>query len=176
VEIGWIAWGVGVLAGLGAKFGAEGTAGKEVGVAAAVVALAGIALGKLAAVSLAVSGAISGGLSEEFLISYVADVVAEESAAEGHEFSWPSRDTEYPERAEHYPRDVWSEAERRWADTPARDRESFRAELLQEREAMAGEVMKAGFFESWAAMDLLFVLLAVSSAFKIAQGTPVRLT
>jgi hypothetical protein len=173
-EVGWIAWGVGVLAGLGAKLGADGQGGKELGVAAAGIALAGIALGKFAAVSIAVSGALSEGVPEEVLISYVADAVAEESLAQGGELAWPVRETEVPDRKEHYPAGIWSEAERRWGETPEEERQAFRAGIDAGFREHAGEMRTAGFLHSFSPMDLLFAFLAVSSAFKIAQGAPLR--
>lgn len=183
-EIGWIAWGVGVAAGYGAaRFGER--LDWTTGAAAAGIAVLSIALGKFAAVHLVVDDAIaeltSGpeGITDELAISYVADDVAMAFHDEGRRLDWPGgAEPTNPSTQAEYPRDVWGEAARVWSELSPQERSEFKSEIAGGMQANAATIrdgaVQAGFRESFGALDVLFVLLAVGSAYKLGSGAAAK--
>lgn len=179
-EIGWIAWGVGVLSGLGAAAGARGSAGTGTGLLAAVVALAAVGAGKLAVVELHMQNDqdlnLAGEFTNEVLMSYVADLVAEQWEEDGVAIDWPplpeNQWMRWSERD--YPPDLWADALAYWDEhTPkqqAEVREYYRKEheeSVRQVEQAYAEYQNQGMFS---AFDALWILLAVASAFGIGRG------
>ena len=179
-EIGWIAWGIGAACGFGAaRLGSD--LDWTTGAAAAGIAVLSIALGKFAAVHLVVNDAVSqmaAGtvvVEDELAISYVADEVVAARYDEGQAVDWPGGVVpSNPSSEAESPRDVWAEAVAVWNDLPASEREAFKAELARDMQANAElireQAVQAGFRESFGAFDLLFVFLAVGSAYKLGSG------
>lgn len=179
-EIGWIAWGVGVASGFGAaKFGER--LDWATGAAAAGIAVLSIALGKYATVHLVVDDALAQitageqGISDEFAISYVADEVVAAWHQEDRELDWPGGvEPSNPSTQAEYPADVWSEAVAAWSGLSAQEQSDFKREISggmqQNAAAIREHAVQAGFRESFGALDLLFVFLAVGSAYKLGSG------
>lgn len=179
-EIGWIAWGIGVACGFGAaKLGDD--LDWSTGAAAAGIAVLSIAVGKYAAVHLVVNDAIqeiaSGEavVDEELAISYVADEFVMAYYAEGRPVNWPGGvEPMNPTMQSEYPRDVWADAVAAWNELTPQDRADFKAELARDMQANADLIrdgaVQAGFRESFGALDLLFLFLAVGSAYKLGSG------
>jgi len=177
-EVGWIAWGVGILAGIGAKLGADepevGT-----GVMAAVVAVVSICAAKYAVVSIGVDGMLDevdmSQMTDEFTLSFLADDVIAQWEAEGREFDWPPEATSARESERDYPPEAWALAVERWNGLEAAgkqaEKEAIFADWRAGAEVMAAEFKTAGFKESFAGMDIVFALLAIVTAFKIGAGT-----
>ncbi len=182
VEIGWIAWGVGLLVGVGVKLAAsDRQLTPAFGVAAALIAVLSVAAGKYIAVGMAVDQAIrevaSGdpAIDEEIAISCVADQVVAEYAEEGRSVRWPGgREPQNPIAQADYPSDVWAEAVDRWGQSTPQERaeiqnflrDNFQANVAASR----AQIQQAGFRESFGALDILFLALAVATAYKIAGG------
>jgi hypothetical protein len=183
-EIGWIAWGVGVAAGFGAaKLGDR--LDWTTGAAAAGIAVLSIALGKFAAVHLVVDDAMAeltsgpAGVTDEFAISYVADEVVVAFHQEGRNLAWPGgAEPSNPASQAEYPADVWSEATRAWSELTPEQRADFKAEIADGMQANAAVIresaVQAGFQESFGALDVLFVLLAIGSAYKLGSGAQAK--
>jgi hypothetical protein len=191
LESGWVAWGVGGLAGFGVAVGSGGVGGSLYGILAVLIALGSICLGKFSAVrfSLAdVEGTVMKQFEDDlrknhnnddsFLLS-VADAIAEEWVAAGKTPKWPnSKAAEDREEPSDYPADLLKEAKARWAGLDAGEREAlkqsiearYRANLEGAVTAMRGEISSEGFFASWGAFDLLFVVLAIATSFRIGAG------
>ncbi|HVS18453.1 MAG TPA: hypothetical protein VMT18_07630 [Planctomycetota bacterium] len=179
-EIGWIAWGIGVACGFGAaKFGDQ--LDWSTGAAAAGIAVLSIALGKYAAVQLVVDDAVaeiaSGQveIDEELAVSYVADEVVAAFHAEQRPVNWPGGvEPSNPTMQSEYPRDVWAEAQRAWNELTPQERATFKADLARDLQANAelfrDGAVQAGFRESFGALDVLFLFLAVGSAYKLGSG------
>jgi hypothetical protein len=186
LEYGWVAWGVGVLVGIGVAAGARGSTGTITGVLAVVIATASVLAGKFAAVSLAfdkVGGQVAERLqfTEEMAIGSVAQEVVEEWKAAGKRLDWPAgmdpRSASSASSEAEFPKDVWSEARRRWAARP----EDWRRQFLAARE----EAMKAefaafmhsakgeGFLADFTLFDVLWFILAVASAYAVGSGAGV---
>ncbi|MEO1007405.1 MAG: hypothetical protein AAFX79_02455 [Planctomycetota bacterium] len=182
-EIGWIAWGVGVLCGIGAVAGSGGRTGDGTGILAAVVALAAIAGGKLAAWEVSYSDAEQMFETTEFdddiLMSLIADDVAQQYMEEGIEIDWPVGMTyEDAWLEEDYPADLWDDAMARWESSSPADqqiiREAYRNKFEEDREAVRA-AMREIFTETrnenfLSGFDALWILFAVMSAFGIGRG------
>lgn len=179
-EVGWIAWGVGGLVGLGCAWGG----GRPLGAIAVVVTLVSIVAGKYAAVELSIRREF--GNQEEVLqsvltdlrkdgvvVSYLADEIIVQREAQGETIQWPSG--VIPEQADQpsdYPPAIWSEATSKWDGMPTQEREQYR-DQLEERirtdvQTFFSDISTFGFRNSFGVMDLLFFGLAVATAFKIA--------
>ena len=115
------------------------------------------------------------GVSDEFAISYVADEVVLAFQQEGRALNWPGGvEPSNPSSEAEYPRDVWGEAETAWTDLTPEERADFKTELTSGMQANADTIrehaVQAGFRESFGALDLLFVFLAIGSAYKLGSG------
>lgn len=186
-EIGWIAWGVGGLVGLGVAAGWRG-GGAPAGLLAVLLALASILAGRYAAVQLMVKKELGSEAQvmeqlraelddPEYLLSYVADDVVDEYHADGKAVNWPSGvDPEEAAERSDYPPDVWADAQARWNAMTSQERTEYRRELedwlaanmegaLEEFQSYAA---REGFFQSFDVIDIVFFLLAIVTAFKVA--------
>ena len=181
-EIGYVAWGVGALVGFGCVLGAR-SGSPALGVMAVVITLVSIVAGKYAAVKFSVQNELSSEVlqnalneleDDEVVISYLADEIVTEQEALGRDIEWPNGvDPEEATRESDYPRDIWKQATRQWNDKSLEEQDDYRAQIADHIEANIQVIMnivsKAGFMESFGVMDILFFLLAVSTAFKIAS-------
>lgn len=188
-EIGWIAWGVGGLVGLGCVWGSQGS-GRALGVAAVVITLLSILAGKYAAVELSIrreigsqeevlQSAVAELQKDEVVISYLADEIVEERQSQGETIQWPAGvNPEEASQQSDYPVAVWSEAASKWEGMPTQEREQYREQLKEHVrtnvQAFFSNISSYGFRSSFGVMDLLFFGLAVATAFKIAtnESTP----
>lgn len=182
-EIGWIAWGIGGLVGLGCVKGAKG-GGVPVAVIAVAITILSLVGGKYAAIEFVLAGevgnkdefiqtAIDELDDEELVISYLADEIVELRSSRGETVEWPEgvNPVEATEQAD-YPPDIWVEAEAEWQQMTAEDRATYRDGLSEQIRvnvnAWYEEVSMIGFMDSFGLMDLIFFGLAVVTAFQIA--------
>lgn len=179
-EIGWIAWGIGLLVGFAVRLaaGAE-TEGFVPGVLAAVIAVAAIAGGKFATVHFLIereaASALDDAIVDNDAIVSIADEVVAEFEEKGQAVNWPAgQDVLIADEPGDYPPDIWAEATKRYQAIPAVDREQQKKSIAQAREAAIGimksELRSQVFAESFSAMDILFFLLAIVTAFKLGSG------
>lgn len=181
VELGWIAWGVGVLVGLGVRLGAAGDTGPATGLIAAVIAAASVAGGKYATIMVLADDATAAvnseidQLSDEAIFGFLVDEVVVEFEAQGRKLDWPEgMNIELAREEADYPKDVWAEAKARWerADEAWRNeyRQYARAKLKHEFQQVVGELRDQTFLESFEVIDIVFFLFAVISAYGIGAG------
>lgn len=183
LEIGWLAWGVGLLVGVAVVFGNEGEKSKAAGTAAAIIAALSVIVGKYTAVQAFASEtdemvAETRQLiqdNDEYVISYLADEVVAEYEMEGRELHWPGDTLPMEAVAEtDYPADVWATAEARWDSMGPAGQEEFRAQTattFEETAAMFQDMLvEEGFRSSFSGIDFLFFGLAVVTAYQIAAG------
>jgi hypothetical protein len=122
--------------------------------------------------------------SEEFVLSYVADDIANEFADAGSELVWPDGvDPDNAVEAAHFPPDVWAEAEARWATWDDRRRDIYmrerRSGVKLSVEANIKEIragMTAGSFtESFSPIVFLLsaLALALSALVSLRRRLPV---
>lgn len=179
-EVGWIAWGVGFLAGLGVRLAAQEEDGWMPGAAATAAAVVSVLLAKYAVVVLAVNAAL-GELSDfrvtdvDTMIAVQAQEVVEEFEEAGRKVNWPPEtDSEDATIEEQYPPDVWAEAKKRWNQLPPREQQA-RTKAYEERVAetlgqLKAEIRSKAFSESFSPWDLLWFGLAAVTAFKLGSG------
>jgi hypothetical protein len=195
LEIGWIAWGIGVLVGIGVRVvGSQevatfdkvqrrmvrsrvGAEGPVAGAVASVLAVVSVLAGKYALVHLFLAAPVSsleGYLEDDTMISSFADEIVVERESRGQEVSWPQgvAPEEAYERAD-YPPDIWAEAESRWNALPEEERASLKkaqAELIGVAlENMEG-AQSAMFLSSFGVFDLLWFGLAAVTAFRLGAS------
>lgn len=185
-EVGYIAIGVGFLAGVGLRYftaKAEIEESAAQGVAAAVIALACVMVGKFGVAFLAVEDAkkeVAVEIAktpigdEQMIYRHAGDIAAERDKA-GNPVKEPSEAILFDDDIKNdYPKDVWAEAERRWQATPAADRQAAIQKATEDRNeffnAMVPDAMSV-FKDSFAFWDLLWVFFAVGTAYKIGAGT-----
>ncbi len=195
LEIGWIAWGIGVLVGIGVRLvGTQevatfdkvqrrmvrsrvGAEGPLAGAVAAVMAVVSVLAGKYALVHLFLStpaASIEEYLVDDAMISSIADQIVIEYQSEGKPLAWPEgvNPEEAYERAD-YPPSIWSEAESRWNAVPEEERDNLKraqAELIGEALENIEGVERVWFLSAFGAFDLLWFGLAAVTAFKLGAS------
>lgn len=125
LEVGWLAWGIGVLAGTAVFVGSGRNGDASLGILAVLLALAGILVGKWGVAYVSVQAFLN---SDDGPISAVADQVIYERMQAGQR--WPIAGAKSPDAAESvadmYPPTVWSEALERWFALTESERQLLR--------------------------------------------------
>lgn len=184
-EIGWVAWGIGALVGCAVNVCSRGHEGSLPGMAAAAIAVLSIVLGKYLAVVMIFWNAESTAgidatmidVDESDMIAEVADTIVDEREQQGRPVQWPDDDDFDPDPEKFpmgYPADVWQEATGRWNARPQAERD---AELDERRSsqqemftAFTGAIRWEIFKASFGPLDVLWILLAVSTAYRLGSG------
>ena len=188
-ELGWIAWGVGVLVGLAIRFAAEDVVGWMPGILAVGIALLSILCGKYLAVRLVVANEFAGihdvldHLEPEFAKVELGNEVVAEYEAKKKKLNWPKKtrlltaETSGPQMASEFPADVWKETNRRWDTLKSEEKERRMAVAKQnlDKRIDAGRrsAVARGFDNTFTPFDALWFLLAAGTAFRIGSGTVV---
>lgn len=165
LESGWIAWGVGLLAGVG--MACMGGRGMGAGLLASVVAIGAIVGGKYATVHLEVNDYVDsiGEFTEADAKSYMAGELMDEYIRHG-------RTVEYDDDG-NYPAEVWDDANAQWAAMSQTERHQYtldtRAKVSREIQDSKGTLEIVGMITSLGLFDVLWVLLAVSTAYKVGS-------
>jgi hypothetical protein len=186
-ELGWIAWAVGGLVGLGVLLGSGGEKSSSGGVVAVAIAVITLMAAKYTTVQLLLSddteiteAFVSGLENDELVISYLADDVAVDFASEGKQVNWPEGvDPSQATTQVEYPPEVWAVAQDRWDGLSQVEREEFRADLeamvtanvAAAMDELRGELTQVGFLGSFGLLDLVFFGLAVVTAYKVAASS-----
>jgi hypothetical protein len=178
-EIGWIAWGVGLLVGVAVRMGAGDTMGVGPGAVAVIGSVAALLAGKYAAVHFQVQHEMSIApemtfTAEDMQLGIASDIIGEWEE-QGKKLNWPpGQSFETAEIPSQFPVDVWAEAQKRWNEIPPAEQ----TKQIDERKALISEltgsiqgmVVDEGFKASFSPIDLLFFGLAVFTAFKVGSG------
>ena len=180
-EVGWIAWGIGFLAGEGVRAASQGEEGLAQGVTATGVAIVCILAAKYLVVSLYVSKELSKlappSVTAEMMIAQEAEKVATEKG-EAIERP-PERDSEDAPIEKTYPPQIRAEATKRWN---ALSREDQKEAIAAQQKAMArawegftkelrSSVVREAYKKSFSPLDGLWFLLAAITAYKVGSGT-----
>lgn len=178
-EVGWIAWGVGFLAGLGVRMAAGDEVGWSPGLAAVATAIASVSWAKYAVVSLAISDMMGGvstaPVTANVMVAGMAEEIAAEYEEEGRKVEWP----EIPETGDmplekQYPREIWTEARGRWDDLSPAEQEEKKQDRRERTAAMMSEfesaMRESAFSQSFTPWDLLWFGLAAFTAFKVGAA------
>jgi hypothetical protein len=186
-EVGYIAWGIGLLAGAGLRYFASKSEIEEStaqGIAAAVIAIACILLGKFGVAYLAVSNAKQeveaelerSPITDVDMVRRYAHEIANAREADGKSTHRPDAKAIMDDDPKNdFPTGVWEEAERKWKNVPAAEREAAiqreKEELRESTIAIFVPDVASVFTESFAFWDLLWAFLAVGTAYKIGAGS-----
>lgn len=180
-EVGWIAWGVGALAGLGMVMGVGDDSDVGTGGIAAMVAIAAILAGKFAVAHLLVNKELDAlepvwtAVSLEESKFCMADQLVEEYENAGKAVKWPEGMTlEDADDPADYPADLWKDTEARWTAMTPEAQEEYRAGMEEHQKTMFEELRteatSSAFMDSFALWDVLWAVFAILSAFKIGSG------
>ncbi len=177
VNIGLVAWGVGALVGTGMLLTKRGAPQATSGWVAAGVAVLTLFTAKFAIVDAVLKKKVGGPLTvdREFFVVRFADEIAQEAEDAGKTLDWPQGVTsETAEKPEHYPKDVWKQAEDEWEALSDTEREE-QIETLNDTLSDAHDTSIAAmrwevFFRSYSPFDILWTLLALISAYKFGAG------
>ena len=181
-EIGWLAWGIGAAVGTAVTWGSKGS--KSSGVIAVVISILAILAGKyitmemVLAKEMKVANQEIGLLieSEEYLISWLADSIVSEYEQQNKHVSWPMGvDSEQASKKEDYPPEIWGLAELSWNNMNEDEKAEFKNAVKQQvnsnMKALETWAKKEGFIESFGAIDVIFFILAIATAYKIGAKT-----
>jgi hypothetical protein len=178
VEVGYIAWAIGGLVGIGSAIGTKGGSPTSAMIAVVITILA-ICAGKFIAIYLAMSGATASltmsaeELTDEFCTSLIADEICEAKLQRGEPIDWPpGANREVPEKRTDYPAEIWSEASAQWNAMNPADRQQAKEEyvngLNQALQGMQGQLTFQAFLSSFSVIDIVFFVLAVITAWNLA--------
>lgn len=177
VEIGWIAWGIGVLCGFCVKLVAQDKADSLTGIIAAFGSVTGIGLGKYLTVAWLIGKMTAGVFDDakmtEMLELRAAVQTAEQMIERRQKVNFTNgKSIETADSINDFPADVQQVARQMLKDLPPGEYEKKVNELRQEMEAIKGmmapdpiEAIKASLHP----LDALFAFFAVMSAYQIAS-------
>ncbi len=177
-EIGWIAVGVGFLAGFGVRLGAGENEGTTYGLLAVALSVLALIVGKYMAVSFIVSDfekkldQVAFIVTDEDMIQAKEKEVADDWTAKKKQVYAP--DTIPNQIQKKYSTAVTAEAKKRWLAIPKAERESQlateTAKLNQAKKNFGDQARKKGFSDSFTPWDILWFILAGLSALGIGAG------
>jgi hypothetical protein len=183
-EVGWIAWGVGLLVGVGVRYAAYLGDQEESfaqGILAAAMAIGAIFTAKFLLFSALVGGAETEGLhdvvgqmgfDDEAMIASIADEVAQEMMNQGRKLQWPpGMSYEEATHKADYPADVWRQAEARWKQLGPQGQQERKRERVMLIAALSEATSQPDFGEFFSPWDLLWFALATITAYKTGVGT-----
>lgn len=177
-EIGWIAWGVGVLVGIGVRLGGQDWQGAGPGSAAVVIAILAIAGGKYAAASMVSPLPINDKPPAEVIKVQIAREIVKEKQLARVPINWtmPAATQEQVDFMMTHgliPSEIKQEADKRWNELGEQVQNEMIAEERQSRRELNqlfSELNRQQVFSNLGAFDFLFVGLASLTAYKIGSG------
>ena len=178
VEIGYLAWGIGLLVGLGVSFGSR-SGGIGAAVIAVILTVASILGGKYAAVEMAVlefdASIPEFQMDDDQLKLELAYEFADQAEADGEKLEFRRGKTiDSVEKIDDFPEVIVKEASDRFSRMSEEEKEDFRSEVKEARDnildALEQEMAQQGFWNSFSPMDIVFFLLAVFTAGKVAMS------
>ncbi len=183
-EVGWIAWAVGFLAGLGVRYaaylgGEDASVGK--GILAVLIAIAAIFTAKLLVFTLLVGWSDRAPLREladhirfdqEGMIAHTADGIVKQMTARGESVAWPAGVTPgKASRQADYPPEIWQQAETAWSQlSPDQQKEQERM-WISFAMVVSQAARRPQFDDTFHPLDLLWFGLAIVTAYKVGVGT-----
>jgi hypothetical protein len=181
LEVGWIAWGVGFLVGVGVRYAAymgEQEASTALGFMSAGMAICCILIAKFLVFTLLIKDISSSFDNIAFNVNYDESAIAElaneivtQKNKQGTEIKWPEGMTaEDASAKEDYPPQIWQEAEKKWNQLDPQEREKKKQDMKKETDLLK-HLFTPSFKDSFRFWDLLWFALATITAYKIGIGT-----
>ncbi len=127
-EVGWIAWGIGALAGVGVRIVTDEEHGLLPGAIAVLAAVLALGVGKVGGLYLDLKGEPDAQQRTElieFTTALVADQVVLDYLNERKRLDWPPGGNDPPHVRSDYPTDVWTEAVGRYREFTPQERNRF---------------------------------------------------
>ena len=185
-EVGWIAWGVGFLSALGVRYaayrgGEDASAAK--GIFSVVVALVAILVAKVLVFSLLAADArkahdamqkiASAMMSQDnTAIAEIAREIAAQKTSQGETIAWPPGvSATAASKEQDFPANIWSEAVLRWFERGDPQEKEQRRQRLRASAQFSLLVHEPNFGDSFSPFDLLWLGLAVVTAFRVGVGS-----
>lgn len=176
-EVGFVAWGIGLLVGLGAMTMSGGRSTALGAVAAGLIALVAVLGGKAGMAYLQVDEiraqlGLDGRVGKEMSLTAIAQDVQKEFTAQGlpMDDQWPKGVLKKDDPRAFYAPQVWAEAERRWNDLSPSQQMAMRTRVETHVNTEPGQLFVAAFMGSFSLYDMIWLVLASMSAFKIASA------
>lgn len=177
-EVGYVAWGIGAAVGYGVRKMAGEEGGAAPGVVAALIAVVALVAGKYAVAAMSVHGAIPDAakvVTAESMHVTLATEICIERDRKGEKLKFPpGMDLVKAEKQADFPPEVWKEATETWNKLPPDQQQQRLAErrtmFNDQIQEMEGEIRQKAFEQSFGMFDLLWLFLAVGSAFKIGAN------
>ncbi len=172
-EIGYAAWGIGLIVGVAVAAASEGGTGLETGVIAVVIAVASVVGGKYAASHMLIRQAMAdtsvGGVpNDELLISFLAEGIWSKKSEAGLEIEWSEdMSADLGDVEADFPPEIWSEAVANWHAMTIDEQETMREQFTFDAELMSANFTLQDFKNSFGVFDWIFFLLAAATAFQI---------
>ena len=182
-EVGYIAWGIGGLAGLGVRVVAgEENDGAFPGAIAVLCAILSILISKYLVIALLVPGISldmnANEITNDEMIGRHAESIIEELESRGKTVKLPPvAEDEETAIKDFYPPTIWKQATKEWKSLNADQQAAERKQAKEDFEALIAqfggieeEIQNEAFLNSFSPFDLLWLGLAAFTAFKIGGG------
>jgi hypothetical protein len=180
-EAGYVALGVGVLAGFAVRYAAGREEGTGPGLVAVIAAVLAIGAGKLIEVTVLVNQQQGGQVAEvapvddSAVLVHIARDVALMSSAANKRLSWPGGHSALNASAlDHFPKEVQAEAQKRYDAMSTAARDEQRKALVETSEAATAEATASARSEAlssaFSPLSIIFDVLAIAIAFVIGSG------
>lgn len=175
LEVGWVAWGVGLIVGAGVALGWSGVRSHGTAVLAVVIAVASIALGKYGVAHVGLHNQI-----ERLQNDDLGDAEGMEALRADVQQSWYEHGREATSLkgknvrlVEGYPKEIFEEAEGIWIRMTKLEQTRFKQRVRDDRvaalEAARIERANDAFVASLGTIDIVWIVLALVTAYRIAQ-------
>lgn len=177
-EIGWIAWGIGFLVGVGVRKGAGDWSGMSPGLIAGGLAALAVLGGKYAAASMFVADFVKQApvqITADDLVESLAWDIVQKRKEQQQPVNWPpGKNEDSAKSLVDFPADIQEQARKQWSDTPQAQQQEQIAQRQQfldgVRGNMQGMIRDEAFKASFNGYDILWFLLACYTAFQVGSG------
>lgn len=186
-EIGWVAWGIGAVVGVAVAWGSKGSSAAG-GVIAAIITIVAIVGGKFATVEIVLGKDVKDInqttaqiiQDDDYMISWIVADIIGDMTQEGMKIDWPEGvDPENITSKADYPTSIWATAEESWNAGSDKKKADYRKVIEKQIEAnvqlYTSETRKASFLGSFGVIDIIFFVIAIGTAYKIASKADVQL-
>jgi hypothetical protein len=181
-EFGILAWGIGLIVGIGVAVGARGRGSVLTGFLAMLIAILSIAGGKYFAAKMMLEN-VSGqeffdsrDIDREAILQIVVDELAMDRLDNGEDIPWPTPGTSIDTAIwpDDYPQDLQTEAIAVFDGLTFGHKVEYQTQVIAQMNANlaanADAIIAENFWYLWSFWDAIWVILAISTAYKVGSG------